>query len=96
MKLTDTVLLAALALPVAAQHQMTASPMIESVGFEGLTAAQQKLVTSRLTVRRGNLLSAEAKQRVARELRAVGLDLTFSYKAGARYGTARLKISAGC
>jgi outer membrane protein assembly factor BamA len=96
MKLIDGILLAALALPAAAQHQMTASPMIESVDFEGLTDAQQKLVTSRLTVRRGDLLSTDAKQRVARELQAIGLDLTFSYKAGARYGTARLKISAGC
>ncbi len=96
MKLIDAVLLAALAIPAAAQSQITASPMVESVDYEGLTEAQQKVVATRLTVRRGDLLSADAKQRVARDLKALGLDLTFSYKPGARYGTARLKISAGC
>ena len=96
MKLIDAILVAALAIPAAAQNQMTASPMIESVDFEGLTDAQQKLVANSLTIRRGDLLSADAKQKVARDLKASGLELTFSYKAGSRYGTARLKISAGC
>ena len=96
MTLLDGVLFAALALPIAAQSLLPASPQIESIDYAGLTPAQQKLVANRLTVRSGDLLSAEAKQRVAADLRATGLELTFSYAPGARSGTARLKISSGC
>ena len=96
MKLIAGILLAALALPVSAQTLTTASPRIESVDYVGLTEAQKEMVAKRLTVHTGDLLSAEAKQRVARELQTTGLELTFSYVPGARYGTARLKISAGC
>jgi outer membrane protein assembly factor BamA len=96
LKLIAGILLTILAIPVSAQTLTTASPRIESIDYVGLTDAQQKQVAKRLTVQSGDLLSAEAKQRVARELQATGLELTFSYVPGARYGTARLKISAGC
>lgn len=84
------------AAPKGAATQMAASPVIETIEFDGLSSEQQALVSSRLSVSPGDLLTAANKQRIAAGLRASGLELTFSYRAGPRYGTAVLKISAGC
>ena len=74
---------------------------IETIQFENVSAARQKVVLERLGVHVGDRLSAEARQQVGRALRAAQgsvaeMPLTFTYTPGSQYGSAKLIISAGC
>jgi len=80
--------------------QVSSMAEIELIEFEGLNETQQKTISSRLPVRAGDILSVEARHRIAGELRVIGKEfgktLTFSYKPGSKFATARLRISDGC
>jgi outer membrane protein assembly factor BamA len=87
-------------LNVPSSAQVSALAEIERIEFEGLNDVQQKTISMRLSVRAGDVLSVDARHRIAAELRTIGKDLaktlTFSYKPGSKLGTAKLKISDGC
>ena len=80
--------------------QISSRPVVEAIEFEGLTDAQQKIISERISLRKGDALSVEARHRVASELGAASKELqntlTFSYQRGANAGTVRFKISSGC
>lgn len=75
--------------------------VIETIQFTDVSEARQKLVLGSLGVRVGDRLSVEARQRIGRALHAAQASvaekrLTFTYTPGAKYGTAKLLINAGC
>ena len=91
--------------PAAAQGrssamQISAVPTIEDITFQGLNDAEQAMILKRIALRNGDVLSVDARRRIAEELRATGTELgktlTFSYKPGSKSGTAKLSISNGC
>lgn len=84
----------------AAEIQIPANPAVETISFEGLSAEQQGVILRRISLRAGDTLSAEARQRVAGELSAIGRELgktlTFSYKRGTKFTSVKFVISDGC
>jgi outer membrane protein assembly factor BamA len=75
--------------------------VIETIQFENVPAARQKLVLERLGVRVGDALSIDARHQIGRALRTAQSSvaeqpLTFTYTPGTRHGVAKLIITAGC
>lgn len=70
--------------------------VIETIEFDGVSAELQKLALERIGVRVGDMLSGEARQRIGRELGKVRQGMTFTYRPGAKAGTAKLIISSDC
>ena len=75
--------------------------VIETIQFDDVSEARQKLVLGSLGVRVGDRLSVEARQRIGRALGAAQGSvaekrLTFTYAPGAKCGTVKLLINAGC
>lgn len=83
-----------------AEIQIPLTATIELIDFEGLNDSQLKIISKRISLRIGDILSSEARQRVASELAMAGQELgktlTFSYKPGSKVGTVKFKISDGC
>lgn len=96
--ITSVLISTLLVVPVAAQNQkkqtaISANAVIESIEFEGVAPAQQRVVIERIGVRVGQVLTPDVMHRIGRGLEK---GMTFSYKAGSRLGSARLVISADC
>lgn len=75
--------------------------VIETIQFDDVSEARQKLVLGSLGVRVGDRLSVEARHRIGRALGAAQGSvaekrLTFTCTPGAKYGTAKVLIDAGC
>jgi outer membrane protein assembly factor BamA len=95
--ITSVLISTLLVVPVAAQNQKKqtaiSNAVIESIEFEGVAPAQQRVVIERIGVRVGQVLTPDVMHRIGRGLEK---GMTFSYKAGSRLGSARLVISADC
>ena len=72
------------------------SAVIEEIEFKSVSAELQKAALDRIGVRVGDTLNVEARQRIGRELGKVQQGMTFTYRTGAKPGTAKLIISADC
>ena len=70
--------------------------VIETIEFEDVAEDKQKLVLSRIGVRVGDVLTPATRHRIGRELGTVQKGMTFTYKQGSKWGTAKLIISADC
>lgn len=75
--------------------------VMETIQFTDVSEVRQKQVLSRLGVRVGDRLTVEARHRIGLALGAAQSSvaekrLTFTYTPGAKWGTARLLINAGC
>ncbi|MCW5982430.1 MAG: hypothetical protein KIT09_30365 [Bryobacteraceae bacterium] len=84
---------------VSAQSQAVDVPLfsvIESIEFNDVRPGLQKVALERLGVRVGDILTGEARQRIGRELGHVQKGMTFTYKPGSKFGTAKLIISGDC
>lgn len=80
----------------AARAEVPFSAVIEKVEFNGVSAETQKLIEERIGGLRGGKLTAEARQRVGRELNRIHKGLTFTYKSGSTSATTKLIISGDC
>lgn len=83
----------------AAQPQAQVIPfsaVVETIEFQGVSPETRQLILARIAVRPGDMLTADTRHRIGRELGKVQQGLTFTYKAGTKRATARLLISAGC
>ena len=72
------------------------SAVIEAIEFKSVSPELQKSALDRIGVRVGDTLNVEARQRIGRELGKVQQGMTFTYRPGAKPGTAKLIISADC
>ena len=72
------------------------SAVIEAIEFKSVSPELQKAALDRIGVRIGDTLSVEARQRIGRELGKVQQGMTFTYRPGAKPGTAKLIISTDC
>jgi hypothetical protein len=84
---------------VSAQSRQGYVPLfavIEAIEFNGVSPELQKVTLDRIGMRVGDTLNGEARQRIARELGKVRQGMTFTYRPGAKPGTAKLIISADC
>ena len=72
------------------------SAVIETIEFKEVSSELQKVVLDRIGVRVGDVLTSESRQRIGRELGKVRNGMTFTYKPGSKFGTAKLIISGDC
>ena len=72
------------------------SAVIESIDFENVTPANQKLVLDRIGVRAGDELTVEVRHRIGGEIGKVQKGMTFTYKAGSKWGAVKLIIQGDC
>ena len=75
--------------------------VIETIQFTDVSEVRQKQVLSSLGVRVGDRLTVEARHRIGLALGAAQSSVaekrfTFTYTPGAKWGTAKLLINAGC
>ena len=70
--------------------------IVETIEFKDMSQQQQKLVLERIGLRVGDMLTADARQRIGLEIGKIQKGSTFTYKAGSKPGTAKLIISAEC
>ncbi len=70
--------------------------VVETIEFKDVSLEEQKLVLDRIGVRVGDALTVAVRHRIGRELGIVKTGMTFTYKAGSKWGTAKLIISADC
>lgn len=70
--------------------------IVETIEFQDVAVDKQQLILDRIGVRVGDRLNGETRQRIGRELGRVQKGMTFTYKPGSKWGTAKLIISADC
>jgi hypothetical protein len=70
--------------------------VVETIDFKDVSKEQQKLILDRIGVRVGGMLTADTRQRIGRELGKIQKGMTFTYKTGSKWNTAKLVISADC
>jgi hypothetical protein len=72
------------------------NPVIESIEVVDVSTEMRKTVLTRIGVRVGDTLTADAKQRIGLEIGRVRKGMTFTYTPGFRPGTVKLRIDPSC
>jgi len=97
MKLTfASALFCGILLLPASAAEVPFSAVVETIEFKAVSPDVQKLVAGQIGVRPGDMLTAEARQRIGSGLRKVRKGLTFTYRSGSKPATAKVIISGDC